>query len=87
MEEALDLSFDRLLKMMIRQLHVSAPIGHLQVVFKRTEGPTIYNVRARDGEISTSGFCCVIINYYVQCGGMLCQTPSCRARHRTEHSS
>ena len=25
--------------------------------------PTMYNVRARDGEISTSGFCCVIINY------------------------
>jgi len=25
----------------IRQLHVSAPTGHLQVVFKRTSGPTI----------------------------------------------
>ena len=22
----------------------------------------LYNVRARDGEISTSGFCCVIVN-------------------------
>ena len=27
-----------------RQLHVSAPTGHLQVVFKRTSGPTIYNI-------------------------------------------
>jgi len=32
----------------------------------------MYNVRARDGEISTSGFCCVIVNCYVQCGGVLC---------------
>jgi len=34
-----------------RQLHVSAFTGHLQVIFKRTYGPTIYIVRARDGEI------------------------------------
>ena len=59
------------------QLHVSAPTGHLQVVFKRNEVPTIYIyiyiyiVRTRDGEISTSGFCCVICNFYVKCGGML----------------
>ena len=31
----------------IRQLHVSAPTGHRQVVFKRTLGPTAHNVRAR----------------------------------------
>jgi hypothetical protein len=31
----------------------------------------IYIVRARDGEISTSGLCCVISNFYVECGGML----------------
>ena len=54
----------------IRQLHDSAPTGHLQVVFKRTLGPTIHNVRASDGEISTSGLCCVIVNFYVECGGM-----------------
>ena len=41
------------------QLHVSAPTGHLQVVFKRTSGPTIYIVRARDGEISTYALYCV----------------------------
>ena len=29
-----------------RQLHVSAPTGHLQVVFKRIQGPIIYIVRA-----------------------------------------
>jgi len=28
-------------------------------------------MRPRDGEISTSGLCCVIINFYVKCGGML----------------
>ena len=28
-------------------------------------------MRARDEEISTSGFYCVIINFYVECGGML----------------
>ena len=28
-------------------------------------------MRARDGEISTSGLCCVISNFYVECGGML----------------
>ena len=71
MEEALDLSFDRLRMMMTRQLHVSAPTGHFQVVFKITEGPTIHNMRARDGEITTSGFCCVIINFYIECGGTL----------------
>jgi len=54
-----------------RQLQVSAPTGHLQVVFKRTYGPTIYIVRVRDGEISTSGLCCVICNFYVECGAML----------------
>ena len=54
----------------IRQLHVSAPTGHLQVVFKRTLSPTTYNVRASDGEISTSGLSCVIVNFYVQCGGV-----------------
>jgi len=47
----------------IRQLHVPAPTGHLQVVFKRTEGPTIYNVRARDGEISTSGLSNIVIKH------------------------
>ena len=31
----------------------------------------LYNVRARDGEISTSGFCYVIMNLYFECGGML----------------
>jgi len=31
----------------------------------------VYNVRAHDGEISASGFCCIIINFYVECGGML----------------
>jgi len=38
------------------QLHVSAFTGHLQVVFKRTEGPTAYIVRARDAEISTYSY-------------------------------
>ena len=54
-----------------RQLRVSAFTGHLQAVFKRTYGPTIYIVRARDGEISTSGLCWVISNFYVECAGML----------------
>jgi len=31
----------------------------------------IYIVRARDGEISTSGLCCVIGNFCVECGSML----------------
>ena len=48
-----------------RQLHVSACIGHFQVVFKRTSGPTIYIERVRDGEISAYGLCCVICNFYV----------------------
>jgi len=38
-----------------RQLHVLASTGHLQVVFKRTYGPTVYIVCTRDGEISISG--------------------------------
>ena len=28
-------------------------------------------VRARDGDISIFGLCCVIINFYVECGVML----------------
>ena len=28
-------------------------------------------VRARDGEISTSGLCCVISNFCIECGGTL----------------
>ena len=32
----------------------------------------VYNVCACDGEISTFGLCCVIVNYYIQCGGVLC---------------
>jgi len=52
------------------QLHVSAYTGHLQVVFKRTLSSTIYIVRARDGEISKSGFYCVICNFYIECGGV-----------------
>ena len=28
-------------------------------------------MRARDGEISTSGLCCIIINFCVECGGVL----------------
>jgi len=47
------------------QLHVSALIGHRQVFFKRTYGATLYTVRARDGEISTSGICCVICNFFI----------------------
>jgi len=35
-----------------RQLHVSAPTGHLQVVFRRTEGRIIYSVRTRDLSIT-----------------------------------
>jgi len=35
-----------------RKLHVSALIGHREVFFKRTYGPTIYIVRARVGERS-----------------------------------
>ena len=53
-----------------RQLHASASTGHLQVVFKRTLGPTIYNITcAHAMEISTSGLCCVIISFYVECSG------------------
>ena len=28
-------------------------------------------MRARDGEISTAGLCCIIINFCVECDGML----------------
>jgi len=31
----------------------------------------MYVVCARAGEISTSGLCCVISNFSVECGGML----------------
>ena len=50
---------------MTRKLHVSALFGHLQVFFKRTYAPTIYIVRASDGEFSASGLYCVICNFYI----------------------
>jgi len=31
----------------------------------------MYVVRARDGEISTSGLCCVICDFRIECGGVL----------------
>ena len=43
------------------------------------------------GEISASEFCCVIINFYVECGGMLWLeapdpiVPLARAYHRIKH--
>jgi len=48
-----------------RKVHVSALTGHGQVFFKTTCDPTIYIVRTRDGEISTSGLYCVIYNFYI----------------------
>ena len=40
-----------------------ALIGHRQVFFERTYGPTIYIVRACDGEISISEMYCVLCNF------------------------
>ena len=61
-----------------RQLHVSAFPGHLLVVLRELKVLQyiyiyiyIYCVHACDGEISTSGLCCVISNFSVECGGML----------------
>ena len=49
----------------LQELHVSAFTGHLQVVLKRTYGPTIYTVRARGAEISTYGPYCVVSFLFV----------------------
>ena len=50
---------------------VAQHLNHCATAVPELKGPTIYNVCARDGEISTSGFCRVIINFCVECGGVL----------------
>ena len=61
--------------MTILDNYMFRPLLAIFMLYLRELKVLLYNVRARDGEISTTRFCCVIVNYYVQCGGVICTTP------------